>query len=167
MVLIYSHNCYAATSITIAAFSPFVLMKHFVNSFIFPSPRFQLLLGDPQPLLNQLWGIITPAGPGSAPESLSSGMCLIQLCQEPTNKVPNPPQMALLNSEEQRLNSEAFQQDYRETIFPKYVLYSFNYSTQILNKELHLQTELLLPHHHQYRPLQWMQHCCPRPNHLG
>lgn len=44
------------------------------HSSIF-SHKFQILLGIP----SQLRGIISPAGPRSAPQSLSSGMCLIHL----------------------------------------------------------------------------------------
>lgn len=68
------------------------------------SHRFRLFLRDPQTFSIQLGDIISPADSGSAPRSLSSGTCLIQLQKESTFghafKVPKSPNLALINSNE-------------------------------------------------------------------
>ena len=78
----------------------------------FPLPRhfLQLFQGDPEAFPGQPSGTVPPACPGSSPGPLPSGACLEHpprkvLRRHPT-QIPEPPQPALLDAEEQRLYPE-------------------------------------------------------------
>ncbi|MEQ2255512.1 hypothetical protein ILYODFUR_014673, partial [Ilyodon furcidens] len=78
-----------------------------------PLPRhlLQLLRGEPKAFPGQPRDIVPPACPGPSPGPPPGGTCLEHLAREASmkhpNQMPEPPQLAPLNVEKQRLYSES------------------------------------------------------------
>ncbi|XP_062311935.1 uncharacterized protein LOC134016604 [Osmerus eperlanus] len=156
--------------------------------FPLPGHFHQLFLGDPEAFPGQPRDIVPPACPGSSPGPLPSGTCPEHLTREASRwhpyQMPEPPQLAPLDAEEQRFYSEPLPDDRashpiskgepghpaEKTHFGR--LYSRSRSfghypqfvtigegrnvDRLVNRELRLSTQLLLHHN---GPMQSPHHC--------
>uniref|UniRef100_A0A8C9VB27 G-protein coupled receptors family 1 profile domain-containing protein n=1 Tax=Scleropages formosus TaxID=113540 RepID=A0A8C9VB27_SCLFO len=83
-----------------------------LQSRILPSPRTPppVPLGKPQGVPGQPGDVVSPTCPGSAPRPFPSGTCPEHLTREASRRhpepMPEPPQLAPLDAEEQRFYSE-------------------------------------------------------------
>ncbi len=163
----------------------------------FPLPRHFLLLlrGNTEAFPGQSGDIIPAACPGSSPESPPSGTCPEHLPGEASRRhpeqMPDPPQLAPRDVEEQLLYSELLTSDRAPHPISKGApshpaekanfgrLYPgscpFGHDPQLMtigesrnvdwpiNRELHLAAQLLLHHD---RPLHWTHYCrsCTNPS---
>ncbi|MEQ2252927.1 hypothetical protein ILYODFUR_026849, partial [Ilyodon furcidens] len=116
----YSVSCsnpsiYPLSSISLGVGSRAQQPKQRDPDFPLPSHLGQLVRGNPKAFPGQPRNIVPPACPGSSSGPLPGGMCPEHLTREASrrhpNQIPEPPQLAPLDMEKQRLYSESLLDD--------------------------------------------------------